>query len=691
MRSILTVVAVGAVALAGCAQLRLAPASSEEATDGVAAGGAAHGDVRPQTPGGGTIFSALDLPAPNGRRTATGEPGPGYWQNRADYEIEATLDPDAERVGARVSVTYHNHSPHTLEFLWLSLEQNLFRPGSAGATLTAPGARFGNRDRFDGGYDIEAVEADGAPLDLQVHDTLGRLVLPAPLEPGESFSFEIACAFNIPPYGADRMGVERVRQGKVLQLAQWFPAVCKFDDVRGWNTLPYLGQGEFYTDFGDYRVSVTAPREFVVVGGGVHTNPEETLSELVRGRLDEAAASAETVTIIGADEVGGAEVTLAGEGPLTWRFEANNARAFAFAASDAFLWGAAGIAAGEVTGPAGTLDHHVLCQSLYPAEASDIWGGTGAGDDATQMLRESIAHYSARWHPYPYPIASNISGVVGGMEYPMIIFCRGRRNERGLFGVTTHEIGHNWFPMLVSTDERRHPWMDEGFNTFINYYAVKERYPDGDASRGEAEGVIEGMLQDNQQPMATEPDRLFPRRLGFLMYEKPAAGLVLLREQILGPARFDAAFRDYIRAWAFKSPQPADFFRMMETGAGADLAWFWRGWIYSTGTLDQAVTSVRRESESGHTLIRFANLGELVMPLVYQVSYTDGTAERFRLPVEAWHATDAWTARIDTGGRGVARVVVDPERAFPDVRRGNNVWGSKVEGDPNTPNSDDGA
>src|SRR5690606_31361927 len=287
------------------------------------------------------------------RRAATGAPGPEYWQNRCDYDIEAQLDPEAERLSATCRITYHNNSPHTLDFLWLSLEQNLFRPGSAGATLTAPGARFGNRDRFDGGYTITSVAAGGGAgvlLDLAVHDTLGRLTLPAPLAPGETFSFGIEYSFNIPPYGADRMGVERVGQGKVLQLAQWFPAVCKFDDVHGWNTLPYLGQGEFYTDFGDYRVTVTAPREFVVVGGGLHVNPDETLSEVVRERLDEAAGAAETVTIISGDEAGRGAAAPEGDGPLTWEFEASDARTFAFAASDAFIWDAAAIQPGEVSG-----------------------------------------------------------------------------------------------------------------------------------------------------------------------------------------------------------------------------------------------------------------------------------------------------------------------------------------------------
>ncbi|MFG0285229.1 MAG: M1 family metallopeptidase [Phycisphaerales bacterium JB039] len=668
MRAAITGAVCALVAMASCAQLRPAEPSGSAAA-GVVGGGTPGDAVRPQRPlQMGTIFSPLDLPAPTDVRTAAGEPGPGYWQNRCDYVIAAMLDPAAERLSATARVTYHNESPHTLEYLWLTLEQNLFRPGSDGATLTAPGARFGNRDMFDGGYDISAARSGGRELELAVYDTLGRLELPAPLGPGGAVTFEIDYAFNIPPYGADRMGIEYVRAGKVFEFAQWYPAVCKFDDVRGWNTLPYLGQGEFYTDFGDYRVSITAPREFIVVGGGLHTNPDQTLSPVVRQRVREALGSDETVTIIGPDEVGDPEMILDGEGPLTWEFASSNARTFAFAASDAFIWDAASIQPSTVEGPAGQLDHHVLCQSLYPEEAREWW------TDATQMLRDSIVHYSRRWRPYPYPIASNISGRCGGMEYPMIIYCRGRGSEQGLFGVTTHEIGHNWFPMLVNTDERRYPWMDEGFNTFINYYHRRERYPDSTPRRGTAEGAIEDMLAANQQPMMTEPDRLYRGRLGFLMYEKPAVGLVLLREQILGPERFDPAFRAYISAWSFKSPQPADFFRMMEQGAGMDLAWFWRGWMYSTGTLDQAVTSVRYDSESGQTLVRFENLGELVMPLVYEVQYTDGSAERFRLPVEAWHASDEWTARIDTGGRGVAMVIVDPDGVFPDVRRANNAW-----------------
>jgi hypothetical protein len=355
---------------------------------------------------------------------------------------------------------------------------------------------------------------------------------------------------------------------------------------------------------------------------------------------------------------------------------AEQVRTVAWASSPAFLWDACFT---KEAGP--TPPHHpdapegTLCMSVYPREALPLWK-----EKASDDLRWSIEHYSKKWHRYPYPVATNVNGIVGGMEYPMIIFCSERKDEHGLFGVTTHEIGHNWFPMLVNTDERRHAWMDEGFNSFINIYAGRERYPgEKPHGRSDVNDYIKGSQRGQQQPMDIPADRIWRGRLGFLEYGKTAHALLVLREEVLGPERFDFAFRRYIDRWAFKSPRPADFFRSMEDASGMDLAWFWRGWIVETAMLDQAVAAVRytKEGKDGQPLVVFENREEMVMPLKFEVTYADGTRETRKLPVEVWSYTNQWTATWDAGGKRVTKIEIDPEGKMPDVDRANNVWSGK--------------
>ncbi len=628
-----------------------------------------------------TAFSPLDLPTPSSVRTASGLPGPGYWQQQVDYRIEATLDAEKKSIDARAVVTYINNSPDDLPFLWLNLEQNLFKEDSLGSLSLEPGTRFGYHGA-KGGYDIKSVksaasesEGGGKDLKLSVYDTVGRLELPTPVKGrGGKCSFEIAWSFNIPPYGVDRMGIDGCKQGDVFEIAQWFPAACVYDDVHGWNTLPYLGQGEFYTNFGDFDVKLTVPREHIVAATGELQNPEEVLTKDQRERMDKARASDKPVVIVGADDVGKKESRPEGDAPLTWHFKAHQTRTFAWASSKAFIWDGCFL---QESGPAGEdgKPQGTLCMSVYPKEAMPLWG-----EKSTDDLRFSIDHYNRMWHRYPYPVATNVNGNVGGMEYPMIIFCGGRNDERGLYGVTTHEIGHNWFPMLVNTDERRHAWMDEGFNTFVNYYSTAARYPDSDEAkhrRGNARDFAGAMREGQQQPMDTTPDFIWRGRLGNLVYAKTAVALVLLREVVLGHERFDAAFRRYVDAWAFKSPQPADFFRCMEDAAGEDLAWFWRGWFLETGKLDQAVTDVGYTKDGKGILATFTNKGELVMPAEYKVTYADGTSEVRKLPVQVWATTNQWTAMWDANGRTVTAVELDPEGVLPDVDPSNNAWRKK--------------
>jgi hypothetical protein len=623
-----------------------------------------------------TIFSPLNLPTPTAVRTASGVPGAGYWQQQVNYRIDARLDAEKKSIDGHAVITYINNSPDDLPYLWLHLEQNLFKDDSLGSLSQEPGSRFGYHGA-KGGYDIGAIktvasesEGGGKDLKLSVYDTVGRLDLPEPVKAhGGTFTFEVAYRFNIPPYGVDRMGIDACEQGDVFEIAQWFPAACVYDDVHGWNTLPYLGQGEFYTNFGDYDIALTVPRNHIVAATGELQNPDDVLTQDERDRLAKARESDKAVVIVGKDEVGKKETRPDGEAPLTWRFKAHNTRTFAWASSKAFIWDGCFLAQsgpeGENGKPKGT-----LCMSVYPKEAMPLWG-----EKSTDDLRFSIDHYNQMWIRYPYPVATNVNGRVGGMEYPMIIFCGGRGDEHGLFGVTTHEIGHNWFPMLINSDERRHAWMDEGFNTFINYYSSKARYPKEDKHRrGDARDFAGAMKEGQQQPMDTVPDYIWRGRLGNLVYTKTAVAMVLLREVVLGPERFDAAFHRYLNAWAFKSPQPADFFRCMEDGAGMDLAWFWRGWFLETGTLDQGVSEVHASPDGKQIYATFTNKGEMVMPLEYRVTYADGTNETRKLPVEAWATTNQWTAMWDAEGRTVASIEIDPEGVLPDVDLSNNVW-----------------
>ncbi len=615
-------------------------------------------------------FDPLDLPAPSDARLGSGAPGPGYWQQRADYVIEASLDPETRRVSGREVITYTNNSPSELEHVWLHLEQNLYRADSVGARAGGEDFGLGGVPKdFVGGLEIGGVRVDGADATLKIYDTLGRIDLARPLAAkGGTVSIEVSWAFVIPPNGSDRMGFQESGDGPVFQVAQWFPAVAKYDDVHGWNTLPYMSVGEFYTDFGDYQVSITVPGDHIVGATGVLQNESEVLTEAQRERLARARTSTETVLIVPEEEIGAPRTRIAGDGKLIWKFRAENVRTFAWASSRAFIWDAAAVN-GDANKPGGT-----LAMSLYTRDALPLWS------ESTDMLRFAIEGYNQKWFTYPYPVATNVNGIVPGMEYPMIIFCSERKDRYELYSVTTHEIGHNWFPMVVNTDERRHAWMDEGFNTFINYYSEIARlgevghYFDFDGWAGEFEG---GFLQ----PMETNPDRMGPHKLGWLAYDKPAWMLVTLRERVLGPERFDAAFRAYIRRWAFKSPQPSDFFRTMEDVSGMDLAWFWRAWVFGTGTPDQSITRVWTNRALTQARISLATEGDaedgshaMYLPVHLRVTFDDGGVEDVELPAEIWSRSSEWTTSVKLDGRAIQRVEIDPEGVYPDIDRSNNVW-----------------
>ncbi len=617
-------------------------------------------------------FDQLDLPAANEVRLGSGKPGPGYWQNRADYEIEATVDAENDALSASLTLVYTNNSPHTLDYLWMQLEQNLFRDDSLGARSFTPGGVLRGRPEFDGGYDISNLVVAGDRAEIAVYDTLGKIALADPLEPGETIEVSLDYAFKVPPY-LRRMGVEEVEDGKIFEFAQWFPHICKYDDVTGWNTLPYLGNGEFYTDFGDYRVSITAPGDYLVTATGELQNASQVLSATVRERLDEALASDEPVWVVGTDEIGAASnfaATLREGDTRTWIFEAEDVRTFAFAASDAFVWDAAGADVVNLDGST----RRVLCQSFYPTEA-EVWFPEHEDGGSTRYVQHAIEFYSDFLYPYPYPHMTNVNGPEGGMEYPMIIYCGARTNPRGLFGVTDHEVGHTWFPMVVNTDERRHAWMDEGFNTFVNAYSEMAWYDEEELDWSRTGATLARMAQEpNLQPLSTQPDRLWGRWIGRLVYGKTGYGMSLLREYVLGPERFDAAFREYIRQWAFKSPQPADFYRAMEDAGGMDLDWFFRTWFNGTGAIDISIAEVKVAEDGDSGYVTFVNNGEVPFPVPYRVTLADGTTLDLELPVEAWGTTDKYRAIFDAQGQEIERVEIDPRGLVPDVNLEDNVW-----------------
>ena len=615
---------------------------------GVAAGQVrAGGDTLPSTP---SVFRPFPLPAPNQFRNGSGRPGAAYWQQRVDYRIAATLDTARRMIHGRETIHYTNNSPDSLPYLWLFLEQNICGPKSITEKLDQPplvflGSTFDFSCKgFDGGITLERVSVEGRALVPRIHGTTMRLDLQRPLPPGRALDLELRWHFPVPDYGAGRMG----RDGSLYEIAQWYPRLAVYDDVRGWNHEPYIGAGEFYLEYGSFDVSLTVPASYIVAATGSLRNREQVLTSAQRNRLAIARTSTQPVAIITADEAGKADRTRpAGRGPLTWRFTADSVRDFAFAAGPELRWDASS-------------HDGIMIHTLY-RPAATRW------EEANRMAREAIKHFSEQWYPYPYPHATTVEGPIEGMEYPMLTFVPNSPSREELHWVLSHEFGHEWFPMVVGSNERLYPWMDEGFNTFIDLAGAADYFagtPYGDSIEVHplhlyADHAIAG----KEQPLISRP--VEGKDLFWTGYQKPALMLQTLRHEVLGKDRFDHAFREYIKAWAYKHPTPADFFRIMRDASGVDLDWFWRDWIYTTARLDQAVDSVGTEK------VFLTNRGAMTLPLEMDLVYQDGTTERIRLPVEMWNQGPRFAYRVRSG-KPVRRVVVDPRRALPDVDRSNN-------------------
>ena len=619
------------------------------------------------------VFDATFLSNPGtAYRSGSGAPGPRYWQNEADYRIDVTLDPAQKTLSGTDEITYTNNSPDTLRYLWLQLDQNLYKKDSRGAIIAALRNPRYITPGFDGGYDIRSVEVrqgdDWRPADHLITDTRMQIRLARPLAPGGGVArIRIAYSYRIPPFRL-RTGWYETKNGPVFNTAQWYSRMAVYDDVIGWNTLPFLGRGQFYLDYGHVEYAVTVPWDFLVVGSGQLENPSEVLTPTQIGRLAAAAKSDSTVMIRGAAEIADAASRPTEHGTLTWRFSMENTRDVAWAASPAFVWDAARI---------DLPDHKTaLAESAYPVEVagSDAWGSS------TQFVKHTVEYDSEQWYPYPWPAAINVAAAAGGMEYPGIVFCGWNSKGRSLWSVTTHEIGHDWFPMLVGSDERQYGFMDEGFNSFINIYSTRAyengRYAPYSAEVDSMPLLAAYMVRSGQpDPIMTFADDVQRSYVGFNNYTKPAAGLYLLREEVLGHQRFDEAFREYIRRWAYRHPTPQDFFRTMNDVAGENLNWFWKEWFYETWTLDQSVTGVRYDGDdpSHGSVITIANNRAMVMPVTVRVKEENGRSGVVHLPVEVWKQGGRFSFRYDSQSP-LDSVVIDPDDRLPDVDRRNNVW-----------------
>lgn len=554
-------------------------------------------------------FRQLDetWPTPNAARAATGEPAPGYWQQRVDYSIDVSLDEAARVVSGTAQIEYHNRSPHALRYLWFQLDQNRFRTDSIHNRTRTHGS--GERIRFQTlrrhqalqdmapGYQLTAVsDTAGRALDHVVVDTLMRVDLREPLASGQATTLAIEWSYPLVEENAvgARGGYETFADGNAIFLiAQWYPRAVAFSDYEGWHNKPFVGSGEFTLEFGDFDVRITVPDDHLVSATGVLQNPEAVLTETQRARLAAAREAARPLFIVTPAEALENEVQ-ASDGEATWHFKAENVRDFAWASSRAFIWDAQGYHQDDAEHPL------VMAMSFYPIEGEPLWSRY-----STEAVIHTMEVYSRFAFPYPYPTAQSVNGPVGGMEYPMITFngprtelrdsgerTYSRATKRFLISVVIHEIGHIYFPMIVNSDERQWTWMDEGVNTFLQFVAEQAWDPDYPSRRGEPRDIVEYMKSAQQVPIMTNSESIL--QFGNNAYAKAATALVILRETILGRELFDFAFAEYARRWKFKRPTPTDFFRTMEEASGVDLDWFWRGWFYSTDHVDIALDRVTR-------------------------------------------------------------------------------------------------
>jgi hypothetical protein len=697
-------------------------------------------------------FEQLDqqLPTPNEYRSGSGAPGPKYWQQKADYVISVELNDDNQSISGSETITYHNNSPDVLRYLWLQLDQNKLADDNMtqktrGGTLRdsidakSAGSTYDLFD-FDGGFKIKAVkDVAGKDLPYLINYTMMRIDLPQPLNPGQKYSFSIDWGYNI------NDGV-RVRERTQFEyfpedgnysyvIAQWFPRMCVYDDYEGWQNKQFLGQGEFALPFGDYKVKITVPADHIVGATGQLKNPEGVLSKAQLDRFTKAKSSFDKPVIIATQEEAVQREKTKVKEKKTWEFHADNVRDFAFATSRKFIWDAQAVKIGSKT---------PLAMSFYPKEGNPLWE-----KESTRAVKNALEVYSRMTIDYPYPVAISVHAAHQGMEYPMICFNYGRPAKdgsytpairKGMVGVIVHEVGHNFFPMIINNDERQTTWMDEGVNTFVQLVTEIERYPDIDFDRGKPAALVPYMKgdQSSMRPLMVNSEQVI--QFGNEQYAKAGTGLFMLRETIMGRELFDKAFKEYAQRWAFKHPKPADFFRTMEDASAVDLDWFWKGWFYTTDVVDQSIDQVKwfkmRTSETDPETknlkvkqgdlnakggdkkfdsfnngpepfsltttdprmygefrsqiddkavmqklqnkniyeVTLSNKGGLVMPVIIQWTYKDGSKEIERIPAEIWRLNETKVTKVFVKEKEVASIVIDPLQEITDVNAQDNVF-----------------
>ena len=704
------------------------------------------------------------LPTPNTYRVASGAPGHAYWQQQVDYDIEITLDDEKQKLTGAETLTYKNNSPDTLRYLWLQLDQNRMKRNSDGKmSRTAPSKKitykslrnYVESSKFDGGYDISKVTDNrNKPLHYVINGTMMRIDLPKPLKSGDKVELNINWHYQLHEQKVlgGRSGYEYFKEDDnyLYEVASWFPRAAAYYDVMGWQNKPFIGSGEFTLEFGDYDVKITVPADHIVAATGVLQNAKKVLTKTQRKRLDKAKTAKKPILIVTVDEALENEKSRAST-TKTWHFKAKNVRDFAFASSRKFIWDAQGYKHNRT---------NTMAMSYYPNEGNPLWEKY-----STEAIIHTMEQYSKYTFDYPYPVSISVNGPVGGMEYPMITFNGPRptldkktgektyshRTKYGLVGVIIHEVGHNYFPMIVNSDERQWTWMDEGLNTFVQFLAEQaweEGYP---SRRGHAHNITEYMKSTNQVPIMTNSESIL--QFGNNAYGKPATALNILRETIMGRELFDFAFKEYAQRWKFKRPTPADFFRTMEDASGVDLDWFFRGWFYTTDHVDIELGSIhlyRPDSQNPDTeeaweraldnekpefisdilnkgqwvrtqdkpelldfynehdkftatnaarnkynsrykkleqwqkdllvndsnfyIIDFVNKGGLVMPILLDVTYADGTTEHVRIPAEIWRRNATKVSKLLIRDKEITSIVIDPKWETADVDVNNNYW-----------------
>ncbi|MFM2226790.1 MAG: hypothetical protein RL664_133 [Bacteroidota bacterium] len=703
-----------------------------------------------------------EMATPNTYRTASGAPGTDYWQQQVDYKMKIRLDDDIQKIHGEETITYHNNSPDVLYYLWIQLDQNIYAKDNNTAKIEQMkiSDQMQTNDLidlypwFDGGFKLDKVaDAAGKDLPYIVNQTMMRIDLPKPIQPGQSYSFQINWNYNI----NDRMrlggrsGYEYFDTDKnyLYTIAQYYPRLVAYMDYSGWQHKQFLGSGEFTLDFGNYEVALTVPSDHIVAASGVLQNPKDVLTADQLARYNKAKTSTEPVIICTQDEAIAREKGHE-KAMKTWVFKAENVRDFAFATSRKFIWDAQSV---DINGK------KPMAMSFYPKEGNPLWE-----QYSTRVVAHTLKSYSAHTIDYPYPVAISVHAKWIGMEYPMICFNGGRPEadgtysegtKTGMLSVIIHEVGHNFFPMIINSDERQWTWMDEGLNTFCEYLAEKEWDREFPIRRGPARNIVDYMKGDKTKmsPIMTNSESIY--QFGNNAYGKPATGLNILRETIMGRELFDYAFKEYCRRWAFRHPTPEDFFRSMEDASAVDLDWFWRGWFYTTEHCDMNLKSVREFTINGHdpkvekallkakadaqpadiSLTRdkqegiipivdqnpvtrdkynddnpyavtpedekkyeeykknltpeeqkllnetnyfyeltVENVGGLIMPVIFEFTFEDGTKQIERIPAEIWKMSEASASKVFRFGKKVTNIALDPLLETADVELNNNFW-----------------